>query len=113
MNKWKHVAGGSCRKAGRPVAAGVVNSRGVLSYLKPFKIAYSIRSMNAVATTLKLLTPQQAADRLGLSLRRVHQFLADGRLGQRVGGVYVITEEDLREFQKKPRNPGRPPEDDE
>lgn len=66
--------------------------------------------MIALASNLKLLTPQQAADRLGVSLRRVHQFLSDERLGQRVGGVYVITEEDLRQFQRIPRNPGRPSE---
>jgi excisionase family DNA binding protein len=64
--------------------------------------------MTAVASNLKLVTPQEAAERLGVSLRRVHQFLADGRLGQPLGGVYVITEDDLREFAKQPREPGRP-----
>jgi len=66
--------------------------------------------MATVASNLRLITPQQAADKLGVSLRRVHQFLAEGRLGQPLGGVYVITEDDLREFAKQPRNPGRPPE---
>lgn len=66
--------------------------------------------MEAVASNMKLRTPQQAADKLGVSLRRVHQFLAEGRLGQRVGGVYVITDEDLRDFAKRPRTPGRPVE---
>ena len=61
-----------------------------------------------MASNLKLRTPQEAADKLGVSLRRVHQFLAEGRLGQRLGGVYVITDEDLRDFSKQPRHPGRP-----
>lgn len=64
--------------------------------------------MIAVASNLKLVTPQEAANRLGLSLRRIHQFLNEGRLGQRLGGVYVITEDDLRDFSKQPREPGRP-----
>lgn len=56
----------------------------------------------------KFLTPQQAAQRLGVSLSRVHQFCRNGRLGTPVGGIYVITEENLREFSRQPRNPGRP-----
>jgi hypothetical protein len=66
--------------------------------------------MTLMASTAKLLSPQQAAARLGLSLRRIHQFCKSGRLGQPVGGVYVIPEDDLRKFAKKPRNPGRPAE---
>lgn len=61
-----------------------------------------------MASNLRLVTPRQAAEKLKLSLRRIHDFLADGRLGQRVGGVYVITDEDLRDFAKQPREPGRP-----
>lgn len=66
--------------------------------------------MVTMASTLKLLSPQKAAERLGLSLSRIHQFCRKGRLGQRVGGVYVISEDELRQFSKRPRNPGRPPE---
>ena len=61
-----------------------------------------------MANQVKLLSPQEAADKLGVSLSRVHQFCQEGRLGQRVGNVYVIAEDDLREFARKPRNPGRP-----
>lgn len=64
--------------------------------------------MIAVASNLKLVTPQEAARKLGVSLRRVHQFLSEGRLGQPLGGVYVITEDDLKDFAKQPREPGRP-----
>ncbi len=64
--------------------------------------------MVAVASNLKLITPKEAAEKLRLSLRRVHQFLAEGRIGQRVGWGYVITDDDLRAFQKQPRDPGRP-----
>ena len=64
-----------------------------------------------MANSMKLLSPQEAAARLGLSLSRVHQFCQAGRLGQRVGNVYVIAEDDLREFSRQPRNPGRPADD--
>jgi excisionase family DNA binding protein len=63
-----------------------------------------------MASPMKILSPQEAARRLGLSLSRIHQFCRKGRLGQRVGGVYVISADELREFSKKPRDPGRPPE---
>jgi excisionase family DNA binding protein len=66
--------------------------------------------MVTMASHMKLLSPQEAAKRLGLSLSRIHQFCRKGRLGQPVGGVYVIPEDELRQFAKKPRNPGRPPE---
>lgn len=63
-----------------------------------------------MASKEDLLSPQQAAERLGVSLSRIHQFCQDGRLGQRVGGVWIIADSDLREFAKMPRQPGRPAE---
>lgn len=57
---------------------------------------------------IEFLTPQQAAKRLGLSTVRVQQFCHNGRLGQRVGSRYIIAPDDLVEFAKIPRYPGKP-----
>lgn len=48
----------------------------------------------------------EAAERLGLTPQRVRQFCREGRLGQRVGRQWVITEEELEAFQKLPRHAG-------
>jgi excisionase family DNA binding protein len=68
--------------------------------------------MTAMATEPKLYSPQEAADKLGVSLSRVHQFCRNGRLGTKVGGIYVITDEQLKRFSKQPRDPGRPRQED-
>ena len=54
-----------------------------------------------------LISTKDAAARLGLSVRRVQDFLKDGRLpSQMIGGVYMINEKDLALV--KDRKPGRP-----
>ena len=59
-------------------------------------------------STLDLLSPEEAAIVVGVSTRRIHQFCKEGRLGQRVGGVYVIPRKDAVKFAKKPRPTGQP-----
>jgi excisionase family DNA binding protein len=56
----------------------------------------------------KLLTPKEAAERLGVSLRRAQKLCKDGRLGFRVGNRYVIPESSLVAFQSIARKVGRP-----
>lgn len=50
-----------------------------------------------------------AAELLGLSRRRVHDIIRDGRLKPtRVGSVYLLLRSDVEKFAKKPRKSGRP-----
>ena len=57
---------------------------------------------------MAILTAAQAAERLGISVRRVQQLVKDGRLpaGQ-FGGALMIKEEDLKLVEN--RKVGRPP----
>ena len=59
-------------------------------------------------STIPLLSVAEAAERLGVSVVRVQQLCKAKRLGQLVGKVYVIPEEELKKFAKKPRPAGRP-----
>jgi excisionase family DNA binding protein len=59
-------------------------------------------------STMPLLSVAEAAERLKLSKGRVQQFCKAGRLGQLVGDIYVIHEDELKKFAKQPRQPGRP-----
>jgi excisionase family DNA binding protein len=55
-----------------------------------------------------ILTTAQAADRLGISVRRVQQLVQDGRLpAKEFGGSLMIEESDLKLVSD--RKPGRPP----
>jgi excisionase family DNA binding protein len=58
----------------------------------------------------RMMSVAEAAEELGLSVRRVRDLCRQSRLGHQVGRAYVITAEELREFKKKPRRPGRPRE---
>jgi hypothetical protein len=60
------------------------------------------------ASTLLLLNCDEAAEEIGLSPERIRQFCRGGRLGQRVGGRWVILQEELNRFRKIPRPSGRP-----
>jgi len=54
-----------------------------------------------------LISSKEAAERLGLSLRRVQALITDGRLpAQKIGNSYVVNEKDLELV--KERTPGRP-----
>jgi excisionase family DNA binding protein len=57
---------------------------------------------------MKLLTTRQVAERLGVSIGRIHQLINEGRLpAEKLGRDYVIQEEDLTLVES--RKVGRPP----
>jgi excisionase family DNA binding protein len=57
---------------------------------------------------MKLLTTKQVAERLGVSIGRIHQLINEGRLpAEKLGRDYVIREEDLKLVEG--RKVGRPP----
>lgn len=52
---------------------------------------------------------REAAQRLGLSKGRIHQFITEGRLrSERIGNILVIPESELERFAAQERKPGRP-----
>jgi excisionase family DNA binding protein len=54
-----------------------------------------------------LLTTKDAAERLGVTVGRIHQLIQDGRLpAEKAGRDYLINEKDLALV--KSRKPGRP-----
>jgi excisionase family DNA binding protein len=61
-----------------------------------------------------LLTPARAAALLGVSRRRVAEFIASGRLpavnlgGEGRGARYVLRREDVERFAAETRKPGPP-----
>jgi excisionase family DNA binding protein len=57
---------------------------------------------------MALLTTKQAAERLSISIPRIHQLISEGRLpAKKMGRDYVIDEKDLRLVAD--RKVGRPP----
>lgn len=57
---------------------------------------------------MNMLTTKEVAERLGVSLPRVHSFIKDGRLpAEKKGRDYFIKESDLKLLDN--RKPGRPP----
>ena len=56
----------------------------------------------------KLLTVSQAAEELGVSSVRVRQFCQQGRIGEKVGPLWLIAEKELLRFAGKPRPHGGP-----
>lgn len=57
----------------------------------------------------KLLTTAEAAAYLEISEIRVRQLANDGRIGQKIGRDWLFPLEQLEEFAREPRAPGRPP----
>ena len=58
--------------------------------------------------SMKMLTTSEVADRLGVTVQRVHQFIRDERLpARKMGRDYIINEGDLRLLED--RQTGRPP----
>lgn len=56
---------------------------------------------------MTLITTAQAAERLGISVRRVQELIYSGRLpAQQFGRTYVVNESDLKLVEA--RKPGRP-----
>lgn len=57
---------------------------------------------------MTLLTTKETAERLNVSVRRVHQLIEEGRLpAEKMGRDYFIKDEDLKLVED--RKPGRPP----
>lgn len=56
----------------------------------------------------KRYTTAEAAEVLGISARLVKRYCKEGRLGEKIGRNYSITEAQLRRFMESPRSPGRP-----
>lgn len=56
----------------------------------------------------ELFTAEQAAEELGISVQRVKQLCAEGRMGRKVGRDWVISVEDIERNRERP-GPGRPP----
>jgi len=54
------------------------------------------------------LTTRQAATRLGLSESRVRHLCQQGRLGQKIGRNWAITETELQRFARVNRQVGNP-----
>lgn len=59
---------------------------------------------------MTLLSPTEAARRLGISRKRIYQFIAEDRIAveQVVGGGIAIDECEVERFAALPRPPGRP-----
>jgi excisionase family DNA binding protein len=54
-------------------------------------------------------TTKQAAERLGISVRRVQLLIQKGSLpAEKIGRDWIIDDEDLEEFASQKRSPGRP-----
>jgi len=58
----------------------------------------------------ELFTTTQAAEALGISVQRIKQLCAEGRMGMRVGRDWIITQDDIEA--NRIRKPGRPPTGD-
>jgi excisionase family DNA binding protein len=57
---------------------------------------------------MRMLTTNEAASLLGVTVQRIHQFINDGRLpAQKLGRDYIINEDDMKLVED--RKPGRPP----
>jgi excisionase family DNA binding protein len=57
----------------------------------------------------RLLTINEAADRLGLSVAMVRRYCADGKLpAQKIGRDWAISRRDVERFAAVPRQSGRP-----
>ena len=63
---------------------------------------------SALQTTGHFITTTEAAKLLRLSRIRVIQLCAAGRLGEKIGGRYLITVEQVEAFAKLERKVGNP-----
>ena len=71
----------------------------------------SVALVSANLSAMKLLSVRDVADKLGVTVWRVHQLIKDGRLpAEKLGSQYVIKEKDLGLVSN--RTPGRPPKKD-
>jgi excisionase family DNA binding protein len=54
----------------------------------------------------EMLTPEQAARRLGVTPALIRRYCKQGRLGQKIGGRWQIHPKDLERFAQEPRPVG-------
>jgi excisionase family DNA binding protein len=55
------------------------------------------------------MTVKEAADRLHVTTRRVHQFIAEGRLdAEKVERDVFVRRQSVEALERQPRRPGRP-----
>jgi excisionase family DNA binding protein len=54
------------------------------------------------------MTVAEVAEELQLSQERIRKLCQAGRLGQKIGRQWLVTREELEEFKRKRRKPGRP-----
>lgn len=59
-------------------------------------------------STMNVLTTAQAARKLGVCEQRVRKLCAEGRIGQKVADRWIIPADELEQFKRIPRNPGKP-----
>jgi excisionase family DNA binding protein len=57
---------------------------------------------------MNILSPEQAAQELGITAGTVRQYCEQGRLGRKWGRVWLITREEFDQFKAERRPPGRP-----
>ena len=57
---------------------------------------------------MKYLKYKEVAQLLGIHISLVRKYVYAGRLGKRLPTGYIITPEDVKDFDKIPRNPGQP-----
>ena len=61
----------------------------------------------ATVNTDDLISPSDAAKIIGVTKRRVNQLCVEGKLGFRIGRVFMVPKEQARKFKRPPI--GRPP----
>ena len=55
----------------------------------------------------ELLTVRECSQELGVKIRRVQQFIQEGRLqASMIGGRWFVTKDELERFEAIPRKPG-------
>jgi len=63
---------------------------------------------------MTLLTTNEVADLLGITRRGVHSLIKRNRLpAEKIGRDWIIRSEDLQEYWKRRRPPGRPSKSEE
>ncbi len=54
------------------------------------------------------MSVEEAANILGITPERVRKLCQQGRFGTKFSGVWLITREEIAEYQRTRRRPGRP-----
>lgn len=57
---------------------------------------------------MEIISSEDAANELGISVITLRKHCQDGKLGTKFGNSWLITRQELEEFKKNRRKPGRP-----